>query len=184
MAIRFHLLLFIIGCLIGTGCVHHIHVSPLPTTTSSLTIPRSLQLMASPITMVGADHRPGITLLKWSENDLTQAAVRYLQQRGTFASVSTNQADLTLSMATKLSLTSRQNRYHYRIHLHAEMKESTRLVKSYVAEQDVAGSMVRWVTASDRDPIEAALQLALDELLTQIEADNRLYIGDAHPQTP
>lgn len=184
MATKPHLLLCIIGCLIGTGCVHRIHVSPLPTTMSSLTIPRSLQLMVSPITMVGADHRPGITLLKWSENDLTQAVVRYLQQRGTFASVSTDRADLTLSMATKLSLTSRQNRYHYRIHLHAEMKESAQLVKSYVAEQDVAGSMVRWVTASDRDPIESALQLALEELMTQIEADNRLYIGDAKPQTP
>ena len=134
--------------------------------------------------MVGADHRPGITLLKWSEDDLTQAVLRYLQQRGTFVSVSTNQADLTLRMVTKLSLTSRQNRYHYQIRLHAEMKDSAQLVKSYVAEQALAGSMVRWVTASDRDPIEAALQLALDELMTQIEAERPLYTGDVKPQTP
>lgn len=133
--------------------------------------------------MEGADHRPGIALLKWSEDDLTQAVVRYLEHRGTFLSVSTDRADLTLRMTTRLSVTSRQNRYHYRIRLQAEIKESAQLVKSYVADQVVAGSMVRWVTASDRDPIEAALRLALDDVMTQIEAERPLYTGTAEPQT-
>jgi hypothetical protein len=45
-----------------------------------------------------------------------------------------------------------------------------------------AGSSVRWVTASDRDPIEAALQSALDDLLTQIESDRSLYLPQARSE--
>jgi hypothetical protein len=61
------------------------------------------------------------------------------------------------------------------------MKETSRLIKAYRVEHVAVGSSVRWVTASDRDPIEAALQSALDDLLTQIETDRSLYIRVNEP---
>lgn len=164
-------------CVSGAGCVHRIHVTPLPTSVSSITIPRTLQAVISPIAMEGPDHRPGIALLEWSHLDLKQAVLRYLQQRGTFASVSPDPADLTLRVATKLTLTSRSGLYHYRIVLQAEMSEAARLVKSYRAEQTAVGSSVRWDTASDHGPIETALQETLEDLTRQIEADRPLYIS-------
>lgn len=172
----FNMLLMVL-CVSGTGCVHRIHVTPLPTSVSSITIPRTLQAVISPIAMEGPDHRPGIALLEWSHLDLKQAVLRYLQQRGTFASVSPDPADLTLRVATKLTLTSRSGLYHYRIVLQAEMSEAARLVKSYRAEQTAVGSSVRWVTASDHGPIETALQETLEDLTRQIEADRPLYIS-------
>jgi hypothetical protein len=174
--------LLVILLITVTGCVHRIQVNPLPSGPTSTTIPRSLQLTTGPLLMEGADHRPGITLLEWPHSDLSQAVIRYVEQRNTFNSVSTNPADLTLRMTTKLALTHRQGRYRYRIRLQAEMSETAQLVKAYLVEQVAAGSSVRWVTASDRDPIEAALQWALDDLLAQIEADRSLYMrGQGRP---
>jgi hypothetical protein len=72
-------------------------------------------------------------------------------------------------------MTSR-DRYSYRIRLQAEMSATSTLVKTYLVEHDAAGSWARWVTESDRAPIEAALQLALDDLFAQIEADRSLYM--------
>lgn len=126
--------------------------------------------------MEGPDHRPGIALLEWSHLDLKQAVLRYLQQRGTFTSVSPDPADLTLHVATKLTLTSRSGLYHYRIVLQAEMSEAAGVIKSYRAEHTAAGSSVRWVTASDRNPIETALQGALEDLMRQVEADGATYL--------
>jgi hypothetical protein len=74
-------------------------------------------------------------------------------------------------------LTSRGGLYRYRILLQADMSEGVRLIKSYRAEQTVTGSSVRWVTASDRTPIELALQGALEDLMRQIEADRQTYNG-------
>ncbi len=159
-----------------TSCVHRIHVVPLPDEPSSVSIPRSLQLIVSPPALQGADHRPGITLLKWSQSDLTQAILSYLRQRGTFASVSGEPGDFTLRMATKLFLTSRQGLYHYRIVLQGEMSEVEQAVNSYRAEHTVAGSSVRWVTDSDRVPIETALRLVLEDLTRKIEEDHLLYL--------
>ncbi len=48
-------------------------------------------------------------------------------------------------------------------------------IKSYLVERDAAGQEVRWSTASDQAPIAEAVQAALDDLLTQIEADRLLY---------
>jgi hypothetical protein len=127
--------------------------------------------------MEGADHRPGIALLEWPHLDLKQAVLRYLQQRSTFTSVSPDPADLTLRVATKLRLTSRGGRYHYRVVLQAEMSEAAGVMKSYRAEHTAAGSSVRWVTASDRKPIETALQGALEDLMRQVEADGALYLS-------
>ncbi len=170
-------ILLLITCVAWAGCVHRIQVTPLPRNASAITIPRTLQAVISPVAMEGPDHRPGIVLLEWSHLDLKQAVLRYLQQWGTFASVSFDAADLTLRVATKLTLTTRSNLYHYRIDLQAEMGEGVRPMKSYRAEHTAVGSSVRWVTASDRDPVEIALQAALEDLMRQVEADRWLYIN-------
>ena len=162
--------------LVLTGCVHRIEVNPVPSGPASTTIPRSLQLIAGPLALEGPDHMPGITLLNWAHRDLSQALLRYAQQRDTFGSVSTDPADLTLRITTKLSMASR-DRYRYRIRLQSDMSETGQLIKTYLVEQDAMGSWARWTTASDRDPIEAALQLALDDLFAQIEGDRALYVG-------
>ncbi len=164
-------------CTAGTGCVHRIQVVPLSTGESSFAIPRTLQVVVNPISMEGPDHRPGIALLEWPHLDLNQAIVGYLQQRGTFASISPDSADLTLRVTAKLTLTSRIGIYHYRIALHAEMSEATRPIKSYRAEQIAVGSSVRWVTASDRVPIKAALQAVLEDVMRQVEKDGPIYVG-------
>jgi hypothetical protein len=159
-----------------TSCVHRIHVTPLPDEPSSVGIPRSLQLIVSAPSLEGADHRPGITLLKWPQSDLNQAILDYLQQRGTFASVSGEPGDFTLRVATKLSLASLRGLYHYRIVLQGEMGEAEQPINSYRVEHRVAGSSVRWVTDSDRVPIETALRLALEDLTGKIEEDRSLYM--------
>jgi len=172
-------ILLLITCVAWAGCVHRIQVTPLPQNAPSIIIPRTLQTVISPVSMEGPDHRPGIVLLEWSHLDLKQAVLQYLQQRGTFASVSFDSADLTLRVATKLTLTARSNLYHYRIGLQAEMSEGVRPIKSYRAEHTAVGSSVRWVTASDRDPVEIALQAALEDLMRQVEADRPIYLNPA-----
>src|SRR6185437_12713044 len=94
-SIAFKMLLLSL-CVTWMGCVHRIQVTPIPASASSITIPRTLQAVISPISMEGPDHRPGIVLLEWPHLDLKQAVLQYLQQRGTFASVSFDPADLTL----------------------------------------------------------------------------------------
>jgi hypothetical protein len=158
-----------------SGCMHTIHVHPLPSGPTANKIPRSVQLVTGPIIKIGADHMPGITQLRWPKDDVKRALLEYVQRRESFTAVSTAPADLTMLIGTELSLKSR-DRYWYRIRLQIEMKETTRLIKSYAAEQEVEGSFVRWVTASDRDPIETALQRVLDDVFTQIEADRSLYV--------
>ncbi len=123
-------------------------------------------------------------MLEWPNSDLSQAIVGYIQQRATFTSVSSGPADLALRIATKLSLSSQQGLYHYRISLEAEMSEATRPVKSYLIQQTAVGSPVRWVTDSDRTPIAAALRLALEDLLDRIEADRPLYINPTERPIP
>jgi len=164
-------------CLISTGCAHRIHITPVPTNTPSITIPRSLQATVSPVAMEGPDHRPGITFLEWAHQDLSQGIVDYLRQRGTFAAVSPDAGDLSLHIETKLALSSRRGRYHYRIILQADMRDASQLIKSYLVEQAAVGSSVRWVTASDRHPIQTALQLALEDLMGKIETDRLLYLN-------
>ncbi|MBH0190698.1 MAG: hypothetical protein HP492_02790 [Nitrospira sp.] len=169
--------LLVLILIVSAGCVHRIEVSPLPISPGSSTISRPLQVTVGSLALEGADHRPGIVLLEWPTHNLTQAIVRYAQQRGTFSSVSAGSTDLRLRITAKLALASRQGRYHYHMRLQGEMSEADQPVKTYVSEQTVAGSRVRWVAASDRDPIETALQLALDDLFGWIEADRILYVG-------
>ncbi len=156
------------------GCVHTIQVNPLPSAPNPQPIPQSVQLVARPVSLSGPDHMPGINQLRWPKEDVRRALVEYAQRRETFAAVTTTPADLLMEIGTELSLKSR-DRYWYRIRLQVDIKEAARLIKTYVAEQEVEGAVVRWVTASDRIPIEAALQRALDDVFAQIEADRALY---------
>lgn len=159
-----------------SGCTHVIEVHPLPARSAHTTIPRSLRVVLSSLTVQGADHMPGITLLEWRPRTLAPALIHYIRERGTFPSVSADSGELTLAITTKLAMTSRAQ-YLYRITLQAEMRDAARgVIKTYLAERTAPGSTVRWITASDREPIEAALQTALDDLLSQIETDRLLYL--------
>lgn len=157
------------------GCVRRIEVHPVPSRPASSSIPRSLQVAINSLTIQGADHMPGITLLEWRTPDLSRATMEYIRKRGTFASVSEGPADLAMKLTAKLSMIAR-GPYVYHVRLQTDMGTVTEPIKSYDVERSATGSSVRWVTASDRDPIEAALQLALEDLLTSIESDRSLYL--------
>lgn len=177
---QFLLLRLVALCLLFSGgCVHRIYVNPIPTTPAATSIPKSVHIAVRSLALEGADHRPGITLLQWSRQDLEQAMTQYAEQRKTFAALVDDQSALTLHVRAKLALTSRQWRYHYHLRLQAEMREGDRVVKTYVADGLAQGSLARWVTASDRIPIESALRLALDDLFSRIEADRSVYTGEA-----
>ena len=118
---------------------------------------------------------PGITLLEWPAQDLRSATIDYIQLRQTFASVGDRPADLTFTVNAWLTMRSHGN-YLYCLRLESALGPSENPpIKSYLVEKETVGSNVRWVTASDQNPIAEAVQAALDDLLTQIEADHLLY---------
>ena len=118
---------------------------------------------------------PGIALLEWPAQDLRVATIDYIQSRQTFASVGDRPADLTLTVKAWLTMRSRGN-YRYSLRLESDLGPSDKPpIKSYLVEKEAMGSSVRWITASDQSPIAKAVQAALDDLLTQIEADSLLY---------
>jgi hypothetical protein len=161
--------------LLSWGCVHRIHVAPAPSAVSQDTIAQSLQVIVPFLALEGADHMPGIDMLEWPAKDLRSAAIEYIQSRQTFASVGDKPADLTLTISTWLTMQSRGN-YYYKLRLESALGPPEKPpIKSYLAEKETVGSSVRWVTASDQTPIEEAVQAALDDLMTQIEADRLLY---------
>lgn len=161
--------------LFNWGCVHRIHVTPSPSTVSPTTIAQSLQVVVPFLAVEGADHRPGITLLDWPVQDFRSAAIDYIQSRLSFASVSDKTADLTLIVKAWLTMRSSGN-YRYRLRLESALGPSGKPpIKSYLVEKETVGSSVRWVTASDQAPIAEAVQAALDDLLSRIEADHLLY---------
>jgi hypothetical protein len=119
---------------------------------------------------------PGISLLEWPAADLRGAIVEYANQRGTFLAAGDDaQSTLTLAVKGWLWVRSRET-YQYTVHLESDLGPTGKPpVKSYVVQNERAGSRVRWITASDQDPIAAAVQAALDDLFAQIEADAALY---------
>ena len=118
---------------------------------------------------------PGIALLEWPAQDLRSAAIDYIQSRQTFAAVGDKPADLTLTVKSWLTMRSRGN-YRYSLRLESDLGPPEKPpIKSYVVEKETVGSRVRWITASDQTPIAEAVQAALDDLLTQIEADHLMY---------
>jgi hypothetical protein len=161
--------------LFSWGCVHRIHVTPAPSAVSPTTIGQSLQVLVPFLGVEGADHRPGITLFDWPAQDLRFAAIDYIESRQSFASVSDKPADLTLTVKAWLTIRSSGN-YRYRLRLESALGPSGKPpIKSYLVEKETVGSSVRWVTASDQAPIAEAVQAALDDLLSRIEADHLLY---------
>jgi hypothetical protein len=123
---------------------------------------------------------PGIALFDWPAQDLRSAAIDYIQSHQSFASVGDKPADLTLTIKAWLTMRYRDN-YHYKLRFESALGPSEKLpIKSYLVEKEAVGSNVRWVTASDQAPIAEAVQAALDDLLTQIEADHLLYRNGPH----
>jgi hypothetical protein len=154
-----------------TGCVHRIHVNPAPGTTASRSLPFNVSIDVPFVAMEGADHMPGIVLLEWPPEDLRDGIIDYIRKRGTFASVGTEPGDMRLTVKTWLTLRA-PDHYIYRLHMEADLgKPNGPALASYVAGAQAEGPTVRWVTASDREPIETATTQALDSLLSQIEAD-------------
>jgi hypothetical protein len=134
-----------------------------------------VQVIVPFLALKGADHMPGIALLEWPAQDLRTAAIGYIQSRQTFASVGEKPADLTLTVRAWLTMRS-QDSYYYHLHLESALGPSGKPpIKLYLAEKETVGSIVRWFTASDQTPIAEAVQAALDDLLSQIEADHLLY---------
>ena len=161
--------------LFSWGCVHKIHVAPAPPAVSPASIQKSLQIVVPFLAVEGADHRQGITLLDWPVQDLRSAAIHYVQSRQSFTSVGDKPAELTLTIKAWLTMRSSGN-YRYRLRLESALGRTEQLpTKSYLVEKEAVGSNVRWITASDQTPIAEATQAALDDLLTQIEADRLLY---------
>jgi hypothetical protein len=161
--------------MLSWGCVHRIHVTPTPPAVSPTAIAQSLQVIVPFLAVEGADHRPSITLLDWPAQDLRSEAINYIQSRQSFASVSDRPADLTLTVKAWLTMRSRSN-YRYSLRLESALGPSKKLpIKSYLVEKEAVGSSVRWLTASDQTPIAETVQAALDDLLSQIEADHLLY---------
>jgi poly-gamma-glutamate capsule biosynthesis protein CapA/YwtB (metallophosphatase superfamily) len=73
------------------------------------------------------------------------------------------------------------DRYLYRVHLESDLAFSGEApLKTYAAEGEALGSSVRWVTASDQEPIAEATAQALHQLATQIEQDREFVIKATH----
>ena len=167
--------LFTCLLLFSVGCVHRIHVTPAPPAVSPITIDQTIHIQVPWLALEGADHRRGILLLEWSAEDLRSAITDYIQSRRTFTSVGDRPANLTLTVKSWLTMRSSGN-YYYNLRLESSLGPAEKPpMKSYLVEKETAGSSVRWITASDQNPIAEAVQAALDDLLTQIEADHLLY---------
>ena len=118
---------------------------------------------------------PGVSLLEWPAADLRQAIVDYARQRSLFRAVDNDQGSLTLTVRAWLYVRSR-NEYRYTVLLESDLGLTEKPpIKSYVTRKETVGSRIRWDTASDQDPIAAAVQAALDDLFMQIEEDAALY---------
>jgi hypothetical protein len=114
---------------------------------------------------------PGIVLLEWPPEDLRDGIISYIEKRGTFDSVGREAGPFILTVKAWLTLRA-PDHYVYHVHLESELaKRNEPPIGSYVASSQAQGSIVRWVTASDRNPIQTATSQALDSLLAQIEAD-------------
>ena len=165
------------GWLLGLeACTHNIHVTPVPSAASTAAIDQTLRVEVPFLELQGPDRMPGISLLEWPAADLRRAIVEYANQRGTFlAAGDDSQGALTLAVKGWLWVRSR-DAYQYTVHLESDLGPPGKPpVKSYVVQHERMGSRVRWITASDQDPIAAAVQAALDDLFAQIEEDAALY---------
>jgi len=182
MRMKHRLLSLLLGAtLVLTGCVHRIHVVPPVRETTTAPLPFSAQLEMPFLAIEGADHMPGIPLLEWPVKQLRQTTVDYFTQRQTFTAIGTEPADMRLVLKAWLTLRA-PDRYLYRVHLESDLSFSGQApLKAYAAEGEALGSSVRWVTASDQEPIGEATAQALRSLAVQIEQDRDLVIKN-NPQ--
>jgi hypothetical protein len=164
------------GCiLLLQACVHSIHVTPVAGVSLTHAIDQTLRVDVPFLALQGPDRMPGIALLQWPAADLRNAIIEYAKQRGTFLGAGDDEGALTLVVRAWLFLRSREA-YRYTVHLEADLGPTGKSpTKSYVVQKETVGSRVRWVTASDQEPIAAAVQAALDDLFAQIEEDAALY---------
>lgn len=143
-------------------------------------VPAGAQVEVPFLAIEGADHMPGISLLEWPAKDLRAAIIQYFAQRQTFTAIGPDPADLRLVVKAWLTLRA-PDRYLYRVHLEADLSFSGQApLKTYAAEGESLGSSVRWITASDQEPITEATGQALLQLATQIEQDRELIIKGNH----
>ncbi len=163
-------------CLLSTeACTHNIHVAPVPSVTSAAFIDQTVRVAVPQLAIQGPDRMPGVSLLDWPAGDLRKAIVEYARQRGTFRAVEEDPASLTLTVKAWLWVRSREA-YRYTVQLESDLGTmATPPTKTYVVKKEAVGSRIRWVTATDREPIAAAVQAALDDLFMQIEEDAALY---------
>jgi hypothetical protein len=174
-SLRLSLFLLVLFVPLSGGCVHRIHVAPVPSTTAEKPILSTVQVIVPFLAVEGADHMPGIALFDWPAKDLQAAAIDYIGKRHTFTSVSESQGNLILTMKSWLTMRSKEE-YRYLLRFESDLGPAGKPpIKSYLVEKEESGSAVRWVTASDQDPIQRAVQAGLDDLLAQIEADASLY---------
>ena len=167
--------------LVGAGCVHRIHVTPPAGETAAAPLPVSVQLNVPFLAIEGADHMPGIPLLEWPAKDFLQTTADYLTQRQTFTAIGTEPAVMRLVVKAWLTLRA-PDRYLYRVHLESDLSFSGQApIKTYIADGEAFGSSVRWVTASDQEPIAEATAQALHQLAAQIEQDRDLVIKGKSP---
>lgn len=163
-------------CILLSGCVHRIHVSPSSNGPAAMAIPVGAQLDVPFLAIEGADHMPGIPMLDWPAKDLRQAILHYFADRQTFSAIGPGPADLNLVVKAWLTLRA-PDRYLYRVHLEADLSYTGQpTFKTYAAEGEALGSSVRWITASDQEPIDEATAQALQQLAAQIEQDRDLII--------
>ena len=176
MRLRHLLTLWLGVSLLGTGCVHRIHISPPTGDVTTAPLPVTAQLDMPFLAIEGADHMPGIALLEWPVKDLRQTTLDYFTQRQTFAAIGTTPAELRLVIKAWLTLRA-PDRYLYRVHLESDLSFSGQApLKTYAAEGEALGSSVRWTTASDQKPIADATTQALRQLAIQIEQDREIII--------
>jgi hypothetical protein len=157
------------------ACTHDIHVAPTAPAATAV-VHQTLHVEVPLLALQGPDRMPGIALLQWPAADLREAIAEYARQRGTFLLAGADdQHSLTLVVRAWLWMRSREV-YRYIIHFDSDIGPTGKPpVKSYVVQKETAGSDIRWLTSSDERPIAAAVQAALDDLFTQIEADAALY---------
>jgi len=164
--------------LLTCGCVHKIHVPSAPAESAGTSIPGTVQVRVPFLALEGADHMPGIVLLKWPAADLQQALVGFFRDRRTFTETGTVPGDWLLSVKGWLTLRA-PDHYVYRIHLEADLSRPGRSVlKTYAADGEAVGGTVRWVTSSDEEPIVAATNQAMRELAAQLEADKGRLVNE------
>jgi len=172
---RFGLILLGLVWLSSPGCLHKIQVTLAPQVEAQATVPASTQVVVPFLSLEGADHMPGIGSLDWPVEDFRAATIDYFAKRRTFLSVGDEPAALTLTIKAWLTMRSRSS-YVYTLRLESELGPAGEApIGSYHSEKTAMGSSVRWVTASDKEPIQQAVQEALDDLAQQIEAEAGLY---------